>query len=421
MANYQHSTDRSSSSSPFILAVLGLDGADRALFFDDVAGTSLPTRDDEQHTGSATAARIVKTTIDAQDLWLIDTPSVSSDGELIRAVDQALEDEPGQVQHTIQAVVYLHDISEPIALEHAERKLATFKKLLSPSSQGSVLIVTTRWPAFTATCGTTEASRREEELAVMYAAQAPTITVRRGQDIATGESLYSSAVYSFLNHAQVTVEPSRELREMIIRERPSSGRYYEGRPNDARERDGQASALAAELAALKETLNKQTSELEQVTAQEKTLAEKLKHAEEVAEQLKAQLHKTEAEKQELRQQLDEKTAKNQRDQADEEDKSCANLNVLDAHGGFPLYGAAAGGHYYLTKCMLEQGADPSMRTLFRWTALHWAVNNEHDDVVELLLAHGADVNAVSDIGMTPLIMAKSEAVRQMLLEKGATA
>ena len=96
------------------------------------------------------------------------------------------------------------------------------------------------------------------------------------------------------------------------------------------------------------------------------------------------------------------------------------LNVLDSQGGFPLYGAAAGGHYAEVERMLAEGADPSMRTRFKWTALHWAAGNGHAAVVGLLLSHGADVNAVSDTRQKPLGMAKTDEIKAMLLQKGAT-
>ncbi|KAK0725017.1 hypothetical protein B0H67DRAFT_657907 [Lasiosphaeris hirsuta] len=95
------------------------------------------------------------------------------------------------------------------------------------------------------------------------------------------------------------------------------------------------------------------------------------------------------------------------------------LNRLDSNGEFPLYRAAAGGSYKDTKSLLKQGADPSLRTPFGWSALHWAASNGHKDVVELLLSHGAEVNVKSDTGKTPLSMARKPAIRAMLRNYGA--
>ncbi|KAK5994261.1 Protein TANC2 [Cladobotryum mycophilum] len=90
------------------------------------------------------------------------------------------------------------------------------------------------------------------------------------------------------------------------------------------------------------------------------------------------------------------------------------LNTLDSKGEFPLYRAAAEGRYGESQCLLEQGADPCLRTPHRWTSLHWAAANGHPRVVRLLLDYGADVNAASDTGRTPLSMAKTEEIRSLL-------
>lgn len=95
------------------------------------------------------------------------------------------------------------------------------------------------------------------------------------------------------------------------------------------------------------------------------------------------------------------------------------INVLDSDGKFPLYSAAASGRYDEARRMLERGANASMRTRYRWTALHWAAANGHVNVVELLLSYNADVNAVSDTGKRPLDMAKTEDVRAALVKGGA--
>lgn len=39
------------------------------------------------------------------------------------------------------------------------------------------------------------------------------------------------------------------------------------------------------------------------------------------------------------------------------------------------------------------------------TALHWAVEKRHDKIVEMLLQHGADPNAVSKFGKSPISIA----------------
>ena len=42
----------------------------------------------------------------------------------------------------------------------------------------------------------------------------------------------------------------------------------------------------------------------------------------------------------------------------------------------------------------------------RFSPLHWASANGHADVMAFLLDHGADPNARTDLGMTPLLLAK---------------
>ena len=90
------------------------------------------------------------------------------------------------------------------------------------------------------------------------------------------------------------------------------------------------------------------------------------------------------------------------------------LNVLDSVGEFPLYRASAGGHYSEVKSLLERGANPKFRTRYRWTSLHWAVNNGHYEVAKLLLDYGASPDAQSDDRATPRSMAKTDKMRQLL-------
>jgi ankyrin repeat protein len=60
---------------------------------------------------------------------------------------------------------------------------------------------------------------------------------------------------------------------------------------------------------------------------------------------------------------------------------------------------------------------------FRRTYLHWAVLGKHDEAVQLLLAHGADINAVeSSRGKTPLfdvVAAGDSTILNLLIDAGA--
>jgi ankyrin repeat protein len=57
--------------------------------------------------------------------------------------------------------------------------------------------------------------------------------------------------------------------------------------------------------------------------------------------------------------------------------------------------------------LVERGARVD-RDGREWSALHYAVFAGHADVVDLLLGRGADINALSTNGSTPLMMAARE-------------
>ena len=57
-----------------------------------------------------------------------------------------------------------------------------------------------------------------------------------------------------------------------------------------------------------------------------------------------------------------------------------------------------------------------------WTPLHYSVSNGHEELVNLLIKHGADVNARAAGDITPLSLAESnkyEKIAAILKEKGA--
>ncbi|MBI3912462.1 MAG: ankyrin repeat domain-containing protein [Armatimonadetes bacterium] len=88
----------------------------------------------------------------------------------------------------------------------------------------------------------------------------------------------------------------------------------------------------------------------------------------------------------------------------------------------PLTLAARSGHTPIIQVLLEHGAGVNARGLWRRTALMEAVLGGHVDTVEALLDHGADVNARDLWGSTALTHAAfvgNARIAQVLLSRGA--
>ena len=93
-------------------------------------------------------------------------------------------------------------------------------------------------------------------------------------------------------------------------------------------------------------------------------------------------------------------------------------------GGYtPLHVASRGGHTEVARLVLEAGADPNTFTTTGVAALHFAAEADADGVVEVLVEHGANVNARDSFAeRTPLMFATvrgADAALRALVDAGA--
>lgn len=98
------------------------------------------------------------------------------------------------------------------------------------------------------------------------------------------------------------------------------------------------------------------------------------------------------------------------------------VNTVDSQGMTPLLWAAHWDDLDMVKCLLDAGADAKLANRFGGTALHEASTFGDVAMMEALIKAGADPNAVRGQGDTPLMVAvhsaKPDAVN-LLLEHGA--
>ena len=73
-----------------------------------------------------------------------------------------------------------------------------------------------------------------------------------------------------------------------------------------------------------------------------------------------------------------------------------------------LHAAAASKRADIVELVLAHGAEPNLQQHGGWTALHAAVNNADEPVVRALVARGADANIANDFGKTALDLAREK-------------
>lgn len=100
----------------------------------------------------------------------------------------------------------------------------------------------------------------------------------------------------------------------------------------------------------------------------------------------------------------------------------ARVDGVDLQGNSPLMAAAENGHLEVVRLLVANWASVNAQSDVGYTPLNFAAGGGHLDVVRYLLDHGADVNARGAVGYSPLIFAAENGHRDVveyLVSRGA--
>ena len=98
------------------------------------------------------------------------------------------------------------------------------------------------------------------------------------------------------------------------------------------------------------------------------------------------------------------------------------LQAKDTWGYTPLHRAARNGHKELVQVLIANGAEVNAKDRWDCTPLHYAPFNGRKELVEVLIANGSDVNAKDSWGGTPLFNAAHyghKELAELLIANGA--
>ncbi|XP_022778539.1 uncharacterized protein LOC111320115, partial [Stylophora pistillata] len=95
----------------------------------------------------------------------------------------------------------------------------------------------------------------------------------------------------------------------------------------------------------------------------------------------------------------------------------------DSEGNTPLAYAAACGQIEAVNCLLEHGADPSLKGQDGWSLLHFAAQSGNVTIIDTMLSKGLNIDSRGETrGLTPLLVSlkndKLEAAKHLIV-KGA--